>query len=312
MVVMKAVRIHEYGGPEVLVYEDAPRPQVGHDDVLVRVHAAGINPVDWKVREGYAKDRIKLQFPAILGWDVSGVVEEVGPGVSRLKVGDEVFSRPDSSRDGAYAEYIAIRESLVALKPKSLDHVHAAAVPLAAMTAWQALFDSAGLARGQKVLIHAAAGGVGSFAVQLAKWKGAYVYGTASARNQDFLHSLGADSAIDYQSVAFETVVQDVDVVLDPIGGETQERSWSVLKKGGILVSIVQPPSEKEAAAHGVRQAFRYLDPKREQLEEIAKLVDAKKVRAIVDIILPLAEARRAHEMSQAGHVRGKIVLKIR
>ncbi|MGE5296650.1 MAG: NADP-dependent oxidoreductase [Solirubrobacterales bacterium] len=312
MATMKAVRMHSYGGPEVLVYEDVPRPRAGKGDVLVQVYAAGVNPVDWKVREGYAKDRLGQNLPLILGWDVSGVVEEVGPGVSRLKVGDAVFSRPDSSRDGAYAEYIAIRESLVALKPKSVDHVHAAAIPLAAMTAWQALFDVGGLARGQRVLIHAAAGGVGTYAVQLAKWKGAYVFGTASTRNQEFLHSLGADSAIDYQSVAFETVVEDVDVVFDTIGGETQARSWSVLKKGGILVSIVQPPSEKEAAAHGVRQAFHYLDPKLSELEEIGRLVDAGKVRPIVDTVLPLSEARRAHEMSQTGHTRGKIVLKIR
>ena len=249
METMKAVRIHSYGGPEVLVYEDAPRPQPEPNDVLVRVHAAGINPVDWKIREGYGKDRLGHRLPLILGWDLSGVVEAVGPGVERLKVGDEVYSRPDISRDGAYAEYIAIRESLAALKPKSIDHVHAAAIPLAAMTAWQALFDAAGLSRGQRVLIHAAAGGVGSFAVQIAKWKGAYVIGTASTRNQDFLRELGVDSAIDYQSVAFETVVRDVDVVLDTIGGDTQARSWMVLKKGGVLVSTVSPPSPQEAAA---------------------------------------------------------------
>lgn len=312
METMKAVRIHSYGGPEVLVYEDAPRPQPETNDVLVRVHAAGVNPVDWKVREGYGKDRLGHRLPLILGWDLSGVVEAVGPGTDRLKVGDEVYSRPDISRDGAYAEYIVVRESLAALKPKSIDHVHAAAIPLAAMTAWQALFDAAGLSRGQRVLIHAAAGGVGSFAVQIAKWKGAYVIGTASTRNQDFLRELGVDSAIDYQSVAFETVVRDVDVVLDTLGGDTQARSWMVLKKGGVLVSTVSPPSAQEAAARGARQVYFFLEPKLAQLEAITKLVDSGKLKSIVNTVLLLAEARLAHELSQAGHVRGKIVLKVR
>ena len=179
------------------------------------------------------------------------------------------------------------------------------------MTAWQALFDAAGLSRGQRVLIHAAAGGVGSFAVQIAKWKGAYVIGTASTRNQDFLRELGVDSAIDYQSVAFETVVRDVDVVLDTIGGDTQARSWTILKKGGVLVSTVSPPSPEEAAAHGVRQVYFFLEPKRAQLEAITSLVDSGKLKSIVNTVLPLAEARRAHELSQTGHVRGKIVLKV-
>lgn len=312
METMKAVRIHSYGGPEVLVYEDAPRPQAGEDEVLVRVHAAGVNPVDWKVREGSGKDRLGHKLPLILGWDVSGVVEAVGPGVTRLAIGDEVYSRPDLARDGGYAEYIVIREALVALKPRSIDHVRAAAVPLAAMTAWQVLFDAAGLSPGQSVLIHAAAGGVGSFAVQLAKWKGAYVAGTASERNQDLLRDLGADEMIDYRAVAFETVVRDMDVVFDTVGGETQARSWTVLKKGGILVSIIDPPSAAEAAAHGVRQAYWFLEPKLIELEEITALIDAGKLRPVVETVLPLAEARRAHEISQTGHARGKIVLKVR
>ena len=244
-------RVRRAGGSRL---RGCARPQAGAGEVLVRVHAAGVNPVDWKVREGYGKDQLGHKLPLILGWDVSGVVEAVGPGVDRLKVGDEVYSRPDLSRDGAYAEYIVMREALVARKPRTMDHVHAAAIPLAAMTAWQALFDAAGLSPGQRVLIHAAAGGVGTFAVQLAKWKGAHVIGTASTKNQDLLRQLGADGAIDYRSVAFETVVQDMDVVLDTIGGETQARSWTVLRKGGVLVSTVSPPSPEEAAAHGVRR----------------------------------------------------------
>ena len=312
MEMMKAVRIHEYGGPEVLIYEDAPRPRAGKGEVLVQVHAAGVNPVDWKVRQGPAKDRLDYRLPLILGWDVSGVVEAVGQGVRRLRVGDEVYSRPDITRDGAYAEYITIDQSLVALKPKTIDHVHAAGIPLAAMTAWQALFDAGRLSAGQRILIHGASGGVGTNAVQLAKWKGAYVIGTASARNQESLRELGADGTIDYQSVAFETVVRDVDMVLDTIGGDTQERSWSVLKKGGILVSIISPPSPQQAAAHDVRQAYVFLEPRLSQLQEITTLVDSGKLRCIVDTVLPLSEARRAHEISQSGHARGKIILKVR
>src|SRR6266481_3850479 len=220
---MKAIRIHNYGGPEVLQYEEAPRPKPQAGEVLIRVHAAGVNPIDWKVREGYMKDFWPHKFPLIPGWDLSGVVEEVGTGVSRFKKGDEVYSVPDASRDGAYAEYIAVRESELALKPKSLHHVRAAAVPLAAVTAWQALFDTAQLQPDQRVLIHAGSGGVGHLAVQLAKWKGAYVFATASTKNQDLLRELGADEPIDYTQQRFEDVARNIDIVLDTMGGETQE-----------------------------------------------------------------------------------------
>jgi NADPH:quinone reductase-like Zn-dependent oxidoreductase len=239
MATMKAVRIHTYGGPEVLRYEDVPRPAPAAGEVLIKIHAAAVNPVDWKVRAGHLKDMLKYHMPLIPGWDAAGVIEDVGAGVARLKRGDEVYTRPDITRDGTYAEYIAVREREVALKPKSLDHVHAAAIPLAALTAWQALFDAGGLSAGQRVLIHAAAGGVGSFAVQLAKWKGAYVIGTASAHNHEFLCGLGADETIDYNTRRFEDEVHDVDMVLDAMAGETQKRSWKTLKPGGILVSIL-------------------------------------------------------------------------
>jgi NADPH:quinone reductase-like Zn-dependent oxidoreductase len=311
MATMKAVRIHEYGGPEVLKYEDAPRPQPAPDEVLIRVHAAGVNPVDWKVRAGYAKDRLKYTMPFIPGWDVSGVVEETGLDTVRLKPGDEVYSRPDISRDGAYAEYIVVRESETALKPKSIEHVQAAAIPLAALTAWQALFDAGKLSAGQKVLIHGAAGGVGTFAVQFAKLKGARVIGTASKKNHEFLRSLGAEETIDYNTARFEDVVRDVDVVLDTITGETTERSWPVLKKGGILVSILQPPSPEKAAARGVRCAHVFVQPNVEQLNEIARLVDSGKLKPIVEKVFPLWEARAAQELSATGHVRGKIVIRI-
>jgi len=311
METMKAVRIHKYGGPEVLVYEDAPFPQPGNSDVLVRVHAAAVNPVDWKIREGYLKDMLHHKLPLVMGWDVSGTVEAVGPGVIRFKPGDAVFSRPDIMRDGTYAEYVVIRETDAAHKPNSIDHLHAAAIPLAATTAWQSLFDAAGLSTGQTVLIHGAAGGVGSFAVQLAKWKGAHVIGTASARNHDYLRWLGADEVVDYRTVSFEETVRDVDVVFDTIGGDTQARSWKVLKRGGILVSILNPPSPEKAAAHGVRQAFVFMQPNAAELAEIAALVDAGKLKAMVETVLPLADARRAQELNQTGHTRGKIVLKV-
>jgi NADPH:quinone reductase-like Zn-dependent oxidoreductase len=312
---MKAVRIHNYGGPEVLQYEDAPRPQPESGEVLIRVYAAGVNPIDWKVREGYMKDLWPHKFPLIPGWDLSGVVEAVGPGpasAGRFKKGDEVYSVPDVSRDGAYAEYIVVRESELALKPKSLHHVRAAAVPLAAVTAWQALFDAGQLKRGQRVLIHSGSGGVGHVAVQLAKWKGAHVLATASTKNQELLRELGVDEPIDYTKQKFEDVARDVDLVLDLIGGETQERSWSVLKNGGVLLSLVQPPSVEKAKALGVRAAFVAGHPSGAQLAEIAHLIDSRKLKPIVERILPLLEVRRAHELSQSGHTRGKIVLRVK
>ncbi len=311
MKTMKAVCIYRYGGPEVLVYEDAPRPHPVAGEILVRVHAAGINPVDWKIREGHLKAMVPHTLPLILGWDVSGVIEAVGPGAARLKVGDEVFSRPDIARDGAYAEFIVIREAEVALRPKSIDHVHAAALPLGGLTCWQSLFTAAGLAAGQRVLIHAAAGGVGHLAVQLAKWKGAHVIGTASARNHEFLSQLGADQVVDYDTERFEEVVQPVDVVFDTLGGDVQARSWKILKPGGILVSIASPPDAATAAAHGVRQAFVFTQPDAAQLAEIARLVEAEKLKVIVETILPLSDATRGQELSERGHTRGKIVLRV-
>jgi NADPH:quinone reductase-like Zn-dependent oxidoreductase len=311
---MKAIRIHNYGGPEVLQYEDAPRPKRQAGEVLIRVHAAGVNPIDWKVREGHMKDFWPHKFPLILGWDVSGTVEEVGPdpaAAGRFKIGNEVYSISDPTRNGAYADYIVVRESELALKPKSLHHVHAAAVPLAALTAWQALFDAGQLVSGQRVLIHGGSGGVGHLAVQLAKWKGAHVLATASTKNQELLRELGVDEPIDYTKQKFEDVARDVDLVLDLIGGETQERSWSVLKKGGVLLSLVQPPSVEKAKALGVRAAFVAGHPSGAQLAEIAKLIDSGKLKPTIDRILPLSEVRRAHELSKSGHTHGKIVLRI-
>ena len=308
---MKAVRIQNYGGPANLKLEMVPCPGPGNGEVLVRIHAAGVNPVDWKIREGYLKDAIHHTLPLIPGWDFSGVVEATGPGANRFRTGTEVFGRPDLARDGTYAEYIVVRETEIANKPKNVDHIHAASIPLAGLTAWQALFDTAGLSGGEKVLIHAAAGGVGCMAVQLAKWKGATVIGTCSTRNLGFVREMGCAEAIDYKTTRFEDVVHDVDVVFDTMGGDTQRRSWNTLRKGGVLVSIVNPPNPQEADAHSVRQTFAMVQPNAAQLTELARLVDTDKLRAIVDTVLPLAEARRAQELSQAGHTRGKIILRI-
>ena len=309
---MKAVRIHNYGGPEVLQCEDVRRPKPAPGEVLIRVHAAGVNPADWKVRAGHLKQLVPHKFPLILGWDLSGVIEKVGPGVSQFKKGDEIFSKPDTSRDGAYAEYVVVRESEVALKPKSLHHVYAAAAPLAGLTAWQALFDVAQLKPGQRVLIHGGSGGVGHFAVQLAKWKGAYVIATASTKNQELLRHLGAHKTIDYTKQRFEDIVHKIDIVLDMIGGDTQERSWKVLKKGGLLVSVVQPPDVEKARELDVRAAFVWAQPNGNKLAEIAALINADNLKVVLDRILPLSEARRAHELSQSGHARGKIVLRVK
>ena len=308
---MKAVRVHKYGGPEVLQYEDALRPQPGSGEVLIRVYAAGVNPVDWEIRAGLLKEVFPVSFPCIPGCDLSGVIDEVGPDVTKFNKGDEVFVMTDPMRNGAYAEYIVVRESEVALKPKSLHHIRAAAIPVAALTAWNALFDTAQLRLGQRVLIHGGFGGVGHFAVQLAKWKGAHVIATASAKNQELVYELGADEVIDYQAQKFEDVARKIDIVLDPIGSDTQERSWKVLKTGGVLVSLVQPPSEEKAKSVGARGAMVQTRPDGAKLADIAKIIDAGQLAPVIDRILPLSEARRAHELSKSGHTRGKIVLRI-
>jgi NADPH:quinone reductase-like Zn-dependent oxidoreductase len=305
---MKAVRIHKFGGPEVLQFEDVPRPEPGARQVLVRVHAAGVNPVDWKIREGKFG---KIPLPSIMGSDFSGEIEALGPDVAEFRVGELVFGSV-ADESGGYAQYALAPVSHIVEKPKAIDHVQAAGMPVPSMTAWQALFDTAELNAGQKVLIHAAAGGVGSFAVQFAKWKGAYVIGTASGSNAALVRSLGVDEFIDYRTTRFEDVVSDADVVFDTVGGETQERSWKVLKKGGILVSIVQPPSEQTAKAHNVRGVFMREDATRnEELTQIAKLVANGQIKVNVETILPLSEARKAQEISQSGHAHGKIVLKV-
>ena len=309
---MKAIRLHGRGGPDHLVYEDAPQPRPGAEEVLVRVYATGViaNELNWDVT--YQTKAGSPRALPIPGRDLSGIVEEVGYGVTAPAKGDEVYAMLDYGYDGAEAEFTIALPNELAPKPRTLDHVQAAAVPLTALTAWQALFDHANLVAGQTVLIHGAAGGVGVFAVQLACWAGAHVIGTASARNSDFLRELGANEIIDYTTTRFEEVVHDVDLVFDTVGGDTLERSWQVVKPGGVLVSVVSPrPSFAEAKAHDVRPVWFVVEPNREQLIQIGALIDAGRIRPIIETVLPLSQARQAYEQGARGHTRGKIVLRV-
>lgn len=307
---MKAVRIHRRGGPETLVYEDAPIPALGPGDALVRVRAAGISPAEftWRI---YETPDGRSRLPKIPCHEVSGVVAALAPDVRDVEVGDAVYGLTDFFRDGGAAEYVAVRAADLARKPRILDHASAAAVPLSALTAWQALFDHARLTRGQRVMIHGAAGGVGSFAVQLARWCGADVIGSASARNVDFVWGLGADDVVDYGAMPFETVVRDVDVVLDTVGGTVTERSWSVLRPGGLLVTIVRPPSPEWAVGREARGLFFVVEPSRTQLNELSRLIGTGMIRPVIEAVLPLDRAREAYERGIREHPRGKLVLAV-
>jgi len=309
---MKAIRIHGRGGPERLVYEEAPQPHPGPGEVLVRVYAAGIIRTELTWPETYQTKAGSPRALPIPGHDLSGVVEEVGPGVTTLARGSEVYALTAFDRDGTEADYTLALPGELAPKPHTLDHVQGAAVPLAALTAWQALFEHADLAAGQTVLIHDAAGGVGVFAVQLARWAGAQVIATASARHRDFLRELGANEIIDYTTTRFEEVVHDVDLVFDLVGGDTLVRSWQVVKPGGVLVSVVSPrPSFAEAKGSAVRPVWFVVEPNREQLIQISALIDAGRIRPIIETVLPLSQARPAYEQGATGHTRGKIVLRV-
>jgi NADPH:quinone reductase-like Zn-dependent oxidoreductase len=302
-----AVRVHEHGGLDVLRYEavDCGEPSAG--EVRVRVVAAGVNPIDAAIRQGFLKRPVPL--PAIPGGDVSGFVDAVGPGVTDFSVGDPVYGV--IGRTGAYAQYVVAPAAVFAPKPATLDHVHAAAVPLAALTAWQMIFELAQLRQGQRVLVHAAAGGVGGFAVQMAKQVGATVLGTAGEENESYVRELGADHVIDYRASRFEDVARDMDLVLDLVGGETQHRSWSVLKRGGKLVTACDQPLAEHAhmaGAHALRVSVR---PDGGQLSKIGELIDAGRLRVHVSETFPLTEAARAHACIQTRHTRGKLVLRV-
>ncbi|MFD6069963.1 MULTISPECIES: NADP-dependent oxidoreductase [Amycolatopsis] len=311
---MRAISQNRLGGPEVLELVEVEKPVPGPTQILVRVHAAGVNPVDWKTREtggiGPMGDP-----PFILGWDVSGVVEEVGAGASLFSPGDEVFGMPSFPfQAGAYSEYVAAPSRHFARKPSTLDHVHAAAVPLAGLTVWQSLVDTANIQPGQRVLIHAAAGGVGHLAVQIAKARGAYVIGTASAAKHEFLRGLGADELIDYRTTDFAEEVRDVDVVLDTIGQEYGPRSLKTLRRGGRLVQLTRTNDERVpelAEAAGVTAGFTLAEPDRTGLLALAGLVGSGRLKPTIDTVLPLAEAAKAQELVAAGKTTGKVVLSV-
>ena len=305
---IQAIRVHNYGESDVLTLEAIAQPEPQPNEVLIRVQAAAVNPLDWKIRAGYMKEIFPMPLPFTPGMDVAGIVEAIGADVKAFQVGQEVYGE---LRMGAYAEFATAPQDAIALKPNSLDFVEAASVPMVAMTAYQGLFDHADLKPGQTILIHAASGGVGMFAVQFAKWKGAHVIGTASAANAEFVQSLGADQVIDYNATPFEQVVENVDVVLDTLGGDTQARSYSVVKPGGILVSTAAPPNAEKAQEQGIRAEMMNMKPSTSLLEEIASLLDSGQVKTIVAQTFSLSEARQAQELSQGGHVRGKIVLQI-
>ncbi|MGB2517348.1 MAG: NADP-dependent oxidoreductase [Pseudomonadales bacterium] len=307
---MKAVQIYAFGGREVLELNDIAIPEAKQGEVLIKIHAASVNPVDWKIRQGYLQPLLNHALPLTMGWDVSGEVVAVGGGVIHLKVGDEVYSRPNIANNGSYAEYMTASAEEVALKPKSLTWQEAAGVPLAGLTAWQGLYELANIEAGEQVLIHGGSGAVGQFAIQLAKLRGATVYTTTSARNTDLVLSLGADHAIDYQQVDFSEL-RDMDVVLDTIGGEVQDKSWKTIKPGGRLLSIVQTPDEAVAASHGVTASFYFIEPDRSQLEEMARLADAGKLIVNIDSEFSLDQVADAHERSESGRAQGKIIINV-
>jgi NADPH:quinone reductase-like Zn-dependent oxidoreductase len=308
---MKAVVVHEYGGPEVLKLEDIPRPEPGENEILVRVIAAGVNPVDGLIRSGKFAQFFNTKLPLIPGYDIAGVVEKTGAKITRFKAGDAVYAYIGLKEGGGYAEYAIATEKEVAAKPKSIGYVEAAAIPVVALTAWQALIDTAKLSAGQTVLIHGGSGGVGSFAIQIAKSRGAKVIATASTPNQDFLKQLGADVAIDYTKTKFENAAKDVDVVLDSVGKDTLARSYRVLKKGGFIVSLVARPDQAELTKRQIRGAPLDVEPNSEELAEIGRLIDEQKIKVVVSQTFPLNEAAKAQQQADTGHTRGKIVLKV-
>src|ERR1043165_2421184 len=287
---MKAVVAHEYGAPDVLKFEEVPRPEPQNDEALVRVIASSVNPADPLTLSGKYAREFGTHLPLIPGYDVAGVVEKTGASVTKLKVGDTVYGYPTFG--GSWADYVTVKESEVAAKPKSLNFVESAAVPMGALTAWQSLIDVAKLQPGQTVLIHGGSGGVGSFAIQIAKARGARVIATASTANQDLLKQLGADVAVDYTKTKFEDVAKDVDVVLDPVGKETLARSYGVVKKGGIVMSLVARPDPVELKKYEIHGAGISSHPDAQDLTEIAQLIDAGKIKPMVTQVLPLSQAK--------------------
>src|SRR5208337_5208749 len=305
---MKAVIINQYGDQSVLNYGDVERPEPKSDEVLVQTRAAAVNPVDWKIRDGLG-ELFGLKLPIVLGCEIAGTIEKVGNDVRDFKEGAAVYGYVSLERNGGYAEYAIARTDEIALKPESLDFENATAVAVGALTSWQAIFDTANLQAGQRILITGASGGVGSMAVQLAKAKGAFVIATASGKNEEFVRSLGADEFVDYTREKFEERVREVDVVYDTVGGDTLERSFETLRRGGCLVTTVMPPSIEKAESYGIRASMIGVQPSGQQLREINRLIAAGKLKTHIATVLPLSEIRKAHQLSESGRTRGKIIL---
>lgn len=306
---MKAVFINEYGNASKLAYESIDTPQAAANEVLVKVRASGVNPVDYKIREGYLESMLGHSLPLTLGWDVSGEIVSVGSDVNGWKVGDEIYSRPDISRNGSYAEYMTVVADEIALKPASLTWEEAAAVPLTALTAWQVL-DTFEIKEGDKILIQAGSGGVGHFAIQLAKLRGAHVLASCSTKNVEFVKSLGADEVVDYTQQDFSEL-RDLNAVFDTLGGEALEKTWQTLKSGGAVTSIVEPPSEDLAAEHDVKCHFVFVQPSSAQLDQLRELLDSKTIKVEVDKVFNLDEVAKAHEYVETNRARGKVVISV-
>jgi NADPH:quinone reductase-like Zn-dependent oxidoreductase len=311
---MKAAQIKEYGGADVLqTVHDASKPAAGAGEVLVEVYAASANPFDWKVREGYMKEFIPLKLPATLGGDVAGTVAEVGEGVSGFEVGQAVYGMANAAGgQGSFAEFTSVKATQLAAKPDNIDFVTAAALPLAAVSAYQAVADHINLRPGQKILIHGGAGGIGSLAIQIAKELNAYVTTTARAADTDFVKKLGADEVIDYETQDFSTLLKDYDAVFDTVGGATNTKSYAVLKPGGTLVSMVQPADEELAKQYGITYVHQSSKTNQERLAKITELVKNGKLTVNVDKVFPLAQAGEALEYLKTSHPRGKVVIQVK
>ena len=304
--IMQAIQASDYGGPEVLALKQAPRPEPNPDQILIRLKAAGVNPADWKHRAGFLQQFMPLTFPWTPGLEGSGVIEAVGANVVTLKKGDEVYGLVS----GSYAEYALASANEVQPKPAGLTFEQAAVIPFGALTAWGAVIDTANVEKGQRVLVHGAAGGVGGYAVQLARWKGAQVIGTASAQNLEYARSLGAEDVIDYNATRFETVLRDLDVVIDTVGGDIPERSWQVLRPAGVFITVAAWLPEGAGQAHNVK-ALNAGPAAPETLKQISKLIEAKQLKPDVGPLFSLAQAAQAQELSQTGHGRGRIILQM-
>ena len=308
---MKTVRIHEYGNADVLRIEEMPVPKIADDELLVKIHAASVNPVDWKMREGYLKDMHLHNLPLTLGQDFSGTIEKVGRNVMGFKTGDKVFGRPSMEENGSYAEFIVVKSNEVALMPKTSTYDEAATIPVAGTAAWDALINKGKIHKGQRVLILAASGGVGSLAVQIAKNMGCYVIGTTSKVNVNFVRDLGATEVIDYLSEDFSERLTNIDVVLDTIGGTVQERAFKVLRKGGVLVSTANRPNQEFANRYGVRAEFVFVGPDAHILNELKTLIEMGQIRPVIDKIFRFEDVKQAQNYSQSGKACGKIVLEV-